>query len=93
VEISPDAWCGRAHPKPFRSPQHRSSSASSRILESQIVCGNSLWEISDLHRTLGLTAPRITRRFFFTFTENPAKATAFLLTNQTPLIFPSPKVE
>jgi hypothetical protein len=36
----------------------------------------SFEEFPDLHRTWGLTAPPITRRFFFTFTENPARETA-----------------
>jgi hypothetical protein len=69
---------------------HRSSSESSLISKFHQAAEIQSRRILELHNYLGLTAVQIARRFFFTFTENPAGTKSVLLTTNS-INFPSPK--
>jgi alpha-ketoglutarate-dependent taurine dioxygenase len=73
----------RSNSRPYPEPHQRTSSESSLILKSRDARKNSRRTILELHNNLGLTASLITRRFVFTFTENPAKETTVLLTTNS----------
>jgi hypothetical protein len=72
-------------PGSCRRTHHRASRESASIFRFQGAPGNWGNTIRELHNNLGLTALWIARRFFFTFTENPAEAIAFFVDNQSPL--------
>src|ERR1700693_4603456 len=62
-----EIYCRDSHnssdSQPWHGPHRRTSSESSLILHFRDARKNSRTQILELHKNLGLTAPRITRRF------------------------------